>query len=566
MYSKTISTTIFLFLILTGLCTGGPPPTAVDSLRLQSLENQVKLLAEKNDMYDRFYGSLEGLHSMYQYHLTWFSVILTILAGFSIVFQFVATKRENDALRDLKNNFIESSQSQQGNNDKLVEKVGKNIEATTGFIEAYQSMIDMRTESENLKNAVSLLQKEEEVRKNKVIEDQKNINAKAIRLMDLVFASKYGSAYFNSRDIKSFEEFYIQVNSHLPDLSKYPDIEKLCNGNVYLLMGLSNFLSNQAKDANKYLKLAKDRFDRLAMSVISPDDEEILYYEMPFDVRNDRKKNWDKRSLSKANFYLGINQYKLGEFMHAKAYFDEAIKSAADDIDSVFFLYQSKYWGKDFNSLAALVNEMDTTINETMNKSTEIDGATRKMIIARLKTKIGDFCNHTSTEDRFDLDKMVAINYYKEGHQMIYEVNGTLSNIPKTLGHIVAMNYYGLANSIQEDKVVLEERVYSTLDLYAEAEKAAIWMVQSIDNQETQYLLHYIAADCLFKRAAFREALQSVDLAIDRFKNYYPSSKNKAYSPINNLMFAKEELEEELIEFRKQVLININSSNNLKTS
>lgn len=538
------------------------PDSAVDSLGLQinTLETQVTLLSEKNVLNDNFFGSLEGLHSTYAYHLTWFSVILTVLAGFSIVFQFVATKRENDALKDLKNTFIESTHSQQGNNDKLIEKVVKNIEATTGFIEAYQSMIDMRAESKNIKDAVNLLQKEEEMRKKKVVEEQKAINAKAIRLMDIVFSSKYGSSYFNSRDIKSFEEFYIQVNSYLPDISKYPDIEMLCNGNVYFIMGLSNFLSNQTKDANKYLNLAKARFDRLTTSDISAYDEEILYFGMPFDIRNDRKNNWDKKSLNKTNFYLGVNQYKQGEFMSSKTYFDEAIKNSPNDIDAVFFLFQSKYWGKDFNSLAALVKEFDNLTNETLNKNIEVDSPSRKMIISRLETKIGDFCSHNSKEDRFDIGKIDALDHYKIGFQLIQEVNGTLSNIPKIFGQIVPMNYYGFANSIQGKSIKINEREYNAQDLYSEAEKAAIWMIQSIDNQETKYILQYIAADCLFKRFAFKDALQCIDLAIDRFKSYYPSGNNKAYSPIKNLMFSKGELEEELIDFRKQILKKVNSS------
>jgi tetratricopeptide (TPR) repeat protein len=557
MYLKASFTISFFLLTLTKLFAWDPP---IDSTKVQidSLNRKLELLSKRNELFDNFYSSLEGLHAMYGYHLTWFSVILTVLAGFSIVFQFVATKRENDALRDLKNTFIESSHSQQGNNDRLIEKVGKNIEATTGFIEAYQSMIDMRSESENLKNAVGLLQKEEEIRKNKVIEEQRSINAKAIRLMNVVFASKFGSAYFNTREIKSFEEFYIQVNSHLPDLSKYPDIEKLCNGNVYFIMGLNNFLSNQTRDANRYLQLAKTRFDRLATSSISPEDEEIMYSEMPFDILSDRKNNWDKQSLSKTNFYLGVNQYKIGEFMYAKAYFEEAIKNLTSDIDSAFFLFQSKYWSKDFNSLAALIEEFYTVTNETINKNTEIDVTTLKMLNARLQTKIGDFCNHNESGGKFDIGKSKAIEYYKVAFQIIQEVNGTLSNIPKTLGQIVPMNYYGLANAIQGKSVNLNDQDYSPLDLYAEAEKASIWMVQSIDNQETQYILHYIIADCAFKRGAFREALQSIDLAIERFKGYYPSGNNKSYSPVRNLMLPKGELEDDLIEFRKKILHETN--------
>ena len=107
MYFKKFLTALFVLFPLTKIWA----PERIDSL-----ESQIALLSKRNELYDNFYGSLEGLHGMYEYHLTWFSVILTVLAGFSIVFQFVATTRENNALRDLKNTFIESSHSQQSNN------------------------------------------------------------------------------------------------------------------------------------------------------------------------------------------------------------------------------------------------------------------------------------------------------------------------------------------------------------------------------------------------------------------------------------------------------------------
>jgi tetratricopeptide (TPR) repeat protein len=239
-------------------------------------------------------------------------------------------------------------------------------------------------------------QKEKEQKKT-LEEVQKDKNGKAMRLIKSAFKTNLGSSYFNEYERGKFNSFYIEMSPHISLVDSDDETEINWNADVYFLMGLNQFLSGQSKDAEKYLKKAARQVEGFIKSL--PENTDILFPEREQFAAYNGLDGWNKMLHSKCAFYIGLNHYRLGKFLLAISDFEKALQYAPNEIDPQFLLFQSRYWSETFENFPKAMEDM-ALLSETINADSQKDEKAKKMLLARLYKKIGDFYLPSDIDDR----------------------------------------------------------------------------------------------------------------------------------------------------------------------
>jgi tetratricopeptide (TPR) repeat protein len=522
---------------------------------VDEVEERIAYLEQEGKVYDKFFDKLEGMTSSFSTYLAWLSIFLAFVSAVMLVFQIAATRRDSKAMEDMRSSYIASMKAQEDNNKKLLDFVTINIQKTSDFIGSYENLIKIKQASEEVNNRIALIDKKEKERIDYLIIIQKKLNGKALRLMESVFKVSYGSTFFDNSELKKFDSFFIEANTHYALVNENPVVEKYWNGSIDFIMGLSQFLSNQPIDTEKNLKSAIEKIAELEKSPPTVEDMEILFPDSDLYSKHGGKENWNKKLKNKCNFYLGLMTYRQGRFKDSTKYFMDSLSDFPNDIDSIFYLFQARYWGNQFNNkLSILIEDITTEITNAIQMQTELDRDEAIMINARLLTKIGDFCLNITKSATTDKSPKDSTLYYNEGYRLIQEVNGNLQNIPKRLSQVVPLNYFGFAKSVQKSESNETNPKLTHTDLYRQAKLSALWVIGSIENKETRYILRYIVSYCHEQLGESEDAIKTIDLAIEDFKEYYAHVDYFGYSPISNTMQSKSNLENEILEYRKSLL------------
>ena len=204
-------------------CNAQTVPSAVDSVLLDSLvkSNQERAILKdrlekiefKGQVYDKFFDKLEGMTSSFSTHLTFLSVFLAIISSVMLIFQILASRRDNKVMEEMRESYLRSMSAQDSNNEKLLSYVTTNIDKTSKFIETYESLIAIRDSSQKFNERIKLMEEREKELLKSSIERQRDINSKAVRLMESVFKAQYSSSFFTNSDLRNFDNFYIRANA-----------------------------------------------------------------------------------------------------------------------------------------------------------------------------------------------------------------------------------------------------------------------------------------------------------------------------------------------------------------
>jgi tetratricopeptide (TPR) repeat protein len=544
-----------------------------DASRLDSfLLHKVTTLEQEGGVYKEFFEKLDGVTSVFSTFMEWVAVLVGIISVIIIGFQTLAFRRDERILKDMResqqrsfdlyeessrkllrvidemrDNYRESIESQEQSNSRLMDAVIRNTGKTTDFIASYENLIAIKTTSEGLNKEIQQIKDEKEAiaraQKAKIVE----LNGKAMRLTESVFKSNFSSTFFGDYEDKAFNAFYIEIAPYISLTESNKELEKNWNADVYFIMGLNFFLNKQSKDADIYLKKSFERVEGFVKS--QPENSDVLFPERKLYESYGGNDGWNKLLKSKCAFYAGLNHYRLGEFIPAIPKFEEAFKDFPDEIDPQFFYYQSQYWAKKLDNFAKSVEKM-AALSNIIESDSQKDERTKKMALARLYKKIGDFYLPSLIDDRYAKEKNLqdALKHYKNAYEVFQGVNWELQNIPGS--QLVPMVYFSLGKALKDASESWKE---SPDDLFKKSIFTCNQVIGNVKNPETKYILFYTLAYCQHQLGLVEGAKYSITFALIELEIFCSNLNYFGYSPVNNSMLPAQQLREELNAFKLEI-------------
>lgn len=510
--------------------------------RLQTLEEE---RGRADKIFDKFFDSIEGIISPYSLIFTVISIVFTLISIALLVLQVLVTRRDNRIMDELRKNYEDSIRKQDENNSKLLNAVVGNINQTTTFIGSYDSLLKLQEDAKKIQDRLNDFEQREKDHKKAFEEIQKDKNGKAMRLIEGALKANFGSTYFSNYDLPKFNSFVIEVTPYLATMGE-GDQASDWNGDVFFVLGLNQFLSGQARDAEKYFATAIKKIEGFLKE--TPSDLAVLFPEKDRYAEYGGIEGWNRILLGKCLFYMGLNHYRLGKFALAAEEFGKGLQHSPNDFDINFLIFQSKYWGRLFGRLPDALEQMERLEKDIQNLSAK-DEKSKRMILARLYKKIGDFYLPSALDDRYKQDKSPekALFYYEKAYGVVQDLNGELKNVPREYSHIVPMVYFSLGKALMEAGMTTPQ---NPMHLFGETERICEQVIVNIKNPETRYILYYTMSYCCHLQGQNREAGYNIALALTEMDNFCANPDFYGYSPINNIMLPSPELRDELNAFK----------------
>jgi tetratricopeptide (TPR) repeat protein len=544
--------------------------------------SRVRAMEQKGEVYEQFFEKLDGITSAFSTYMGLLSVFLGLISFVMLGFQIWVTRRDNkvidemnkshqksiqlydgsnqklvQVIDEMRKNYQESMKSQEEGNNKLMDAVIRNTNKTTHFIASYENLIAIKTTSEGLNKEIQQIKDEKEaiakVQKDKIIE----LNGKAMRLAEKVFKANYSSTFFSGSEDNAFKSFYIEVAPYISLTESNKNLEQDWNADVYFIIALYYLLNVEPVDAKRYFDKAYKRVTNFVNS--SPKNTDALFPEEKVYKPYGGIDNWNKILKSKCAFYAGLRYYRLGEFDSAIPEFETAFKDFKNEIDPQFFYFQSQYWAeKKIDDFKGTMKKM-TALSETIESDSQKDERAKKMALARLYKKIGDFYLPSKVDDRlpskiddrYAAEKSLqkALEYYKNAYDLIQDVNGELQNIPG--GHLAPMVYFALGKTLKDAGESWKE---TPDDLLKKSIFTCNQVIGNVKNPETKYILYYTLAYCQHELNLDGDAKYNITFALVELDRFCSNSNYYGYSPVKNIMLRSDQLREELNTFRRELV------------
>lgn len=516
----------FLFLMVFLFCPGH---SSAQMTRDSVEKITVKVLEKQNAPYDSFFNRLESMTDTFSFQFNLFVGVFGLMSAFFFLFQVRLGNQENKRMNEINEAYKVS------------------IERTTSFIGSYEQLIKLKETAQEINEKQAL----EKARLTKIrLEKQTDLNGKAMRLLaNEVLNANYGSTFFRDDAVRMFRSFFVEANTSIGFLAGEEDAKRYWNGDIYFLMGLDQFLEKQPRDTARFLAECMEKSSGFVASPPNVEMSEVLFPEKSRLAEQGGIEGWNKRLQSVCYFYLGQNQYRLGEFQEASASFENALLLSSNSIDAIFFKYQAKFWDKDFKSLDALTQELEHSADLYLSNIPLTEERLRAPLKARLYMKLGDFCMFENK------DIPNALEYYHKSNKL---VEGLDRDMPEGYAQVVPMCHFRFALSLNIARSKAGTTQFpeiSETDLFESAEREIILIVPRVSNPETRYILFYMLAHSQYVLGrTTNEILRSLDEAYEAFGKYCSHKDFKGYSPISNSMLPKMQIENEINEFRKQIL------------
>lgn len=519
----------------------GNPQDSVPSQNKEAIADSLKNL--KNEV-----GNLNKRINDFGDFITSIQNLAQILGGLAVVFAFIQGVQAFMAAKG-ERKYETLLLRQEESSRKLLDSVVQNIDQTTKFIESYTNLMEIQKDAASIREELERFKRQEGERHQTILDHQKEKNAKAMRLIKTVFKANFGASFFNNFDRGKFHGFFVEMSPHLVSLESGDEMEMNWNADVYFLIGLNHFLDGQSRDAEKYLEKAISKADGFIKN--PPENTGILFPERDLLAEHGGVDGWNKMLHSKCAFYSGVNHYRLGRFTLATKEFEKAIQYAPKEREPQFLLYQSRYWDRAFDHLPAAMQEM-ASLSKMIESDGQKDEKTKKMLLARLYKKIGDFYLPSEKDDRYVAEKDLkkALEWYEKAYNLVQEVNGDLQNIPQGHTQFVPMVYFALGKAL---KSAGKSKPKSPESLFKETETLCEQVIPDIQNPETRYILYYTLAYCQHQLGRHREAGFSIANALVELDRFCSNPNYYGYSPINNIMLPSHELKNELNAFKQEL-------------